>query len=135
MTHGEELCRRCGKCCREKLIVADVIFATPIMCGWYDRETGLCRVYDRRHEVNPDCLDRDAAATRGVFPADCPYVQNIKGYVAPIEGVVDAGLLAMVDGGLITDEERLRQEVVKRMTRMGMRIPRSLTIPPHFRRH
>lgn len=134
MVEGEELCRRCGKCCREKLMVCGVVFATPVMCDWYDKATGLCRVYERRHQVNPYCLDRKTAIAKGVFPADCPYVQGIKGYAGPVEGVVDAGILLMLDEGAISSEEELRREIVKRMRRLGMQIPAPLSMPSQCRR-
>lgn len=81
----EELCRKCGRCCRVKLIVEDEVFVLGEVCPHLDPETKLCKVYERRYEVNPDCADMKTAVGARVFPADCPYVADIPDYRAPIE--------------------------------------------------
>ena len=80
----EAKCLRCGRCCYAKLLVEDRIIYVDVPCRHLDVETNLCRVYERRHELNPDCLDVEAGTKRGVFPADCPYVRDVPGYRAPI---------------------------------------------------
>jgi len=124
MDDSEDLCRRCGKCCREKIQLNGLLFATPVMCKYYDSETGLCTVYERRHEVNPQCLDRQSAIERGVFPADCPYVRDIADYAAPIEGVIDADLLERIDNLDFTEAELWRL-LSERMKKQGIS-PRKL---------
>jgi len=93
----EELCRKCGRCCRVKLIVEDEVFVLPESCPYLDAETKLCSVYERRHEVNPDCADMATAIRARVFPADCPYVADIADYRAPIEVSCEADIWAYLD--------------------------------------
>lgn len=81
----ESLCRRCGRCCAKKVVLGGRVIYTPFYCEHLDPEKRLCRVYARRHEVNPQCLPLDRAIARGVLPADCPYVEGLAGYVAPVE--------------------------------------------------
>ena len=83
--YPEELCRKCGWCCRVKMIARNEVFVLPDTCEHLDRETKLCRVFARRHEVNPDCADIARGIAARVFPADCPYVADIEGYRGPIE--------------------------------------------------
>ena len=90
-TAGDELdahearCRRCGRCCFAKLLVGGRILYLDAPCSYLDVETRLCRVYERRHELNPGCLTVEEGVRRGVFPSDCPYVADLPGYRAPIE--------------------------------------------------
>jgi uncharacterized cysteine cluster protein YcgN (CxxCxxCC family) len=81
----EDKCRRCGRCCYHKLLVGDTVVYTDSPCPYLDVDTNLCTVYDRRHEVNPDCLDVAKGIERGVFPADCPYVVDLPDYRPPVE--------------------------------------------------
>jgi len=59
------------------------LIAVPFKCVHLDAETGLCGVYERRHEVYPQCLPIAEAIARGILPGDCPYVADIKGYRGP----------------------------------------------------
>ena len=81
----EAKCLRCGRCCCKKIIIGETVFYTPFTCRYLDVETKLCTVYERRHELNPGCLSVEKGIERGVFPADCPYVRGIEGYVPPVE--------------------------------------------------
>lgn len=83
--HPESLCRRCGRCCAKKVILAGRVIYTPFHCEHLDLGSRLCRVYERRHEVNPQCLRIERAIARGVLPADCPYVADRPDYVPPVE--------------------------------------------------
>ena len=83
MTEHEDICLRCGRCCHSKVIFDDDVIYTPFPCRYLDEETHLCTVYDHRWEANPDCLTLDEGIRLGVFPADCPYVKDIPGYVPP----------------------------------------------------
>ena len=76
----ENLCRNCGKCCYNKLIIGGVVFITPFPCQFLDPQTNLCRIYERRHELNRGCLSVPAGLRLSAFPADCPYVAA---YAAP----------------------------------------------------
>jgi hypothetical protein len=81
----EGICRRCGRCCYQKLLLGDIVVYTNVPCPHLDLETKLCTVYERRHEVNPDCLGVEDGLRRGVFRADCPYAEGVPGYRPPIE--------------------------------------------------
>jgi len=79
----EEVCERCGRCCAAKVIIHGEVHYTPFSCRHQDSRTRACTVYDRRHEVNSDCLSLEEGILLGVFPADCPYVRDIPDYEAP----------------------------------------------------
>ncbi len=85
--HPPDLCERCGRCCYAKLIINGEIVYTPFPCPYLDEATRLCTVYERRHEVNPECLPVEMGIRLGVFPADCPYVRDLPDYVAPRMGM------------------------------------------------
>lgn len=80
----EARCLRCGRCCYAKLVVGGRVIYTDIPCRYLDVGTNLCTVYERRHELNPDCLGVEEGIERGVFPADCPYVKDIPAYRPPV---------------------------------------------------
>jgi uncharacterized cysteine cluster protein YcgN (CxxCxxCC family) len=73
----EEICERCGRCCYEKYNYRGKIFYTNIPCQYLDTETNLCRIYNRRTELNPDCVKLTPELVKaGILPEDCPYVRN-----------------------------------------------------------
>lgn len=76
-------CRKCGRCCYAKLILDGEVVYTPFPCSHLDEETRLCTIYERRHELNPQCLAVEVGIRLGVFPADCPYVRGLPDYVPP----------------------------------------------------
>ena len=80
---GEALCRRCGRCCYAKVILDGEMYYTDIPCEFLDLATKACTIYERRFELNPECLSIERGIRMGVFPADCPYVAGIAGYRAP----------------------------------------------------
>jgi len=82
---GEDLCRKCGRCCYAKLLLDDEIVFLPYPCPYLDEHSRRCTIYPRRHEVNPECLTLEEGISIGVFPADCPYVANLKDYKPPRE--------------------------------------------------
>ncbi|MBN2644129.1 MAG: hypothetical protein JXR59_01495 [Desulfuromonadaceae bacterium] len=80
----ESVCQRCGRCCYEKIVDRGVIYYTNIPCPYLDAKTRLCTIYERRQQVRPDCaVISRAIVEMGVLPADCPYVCQEPGYVAP----------------------------------------------------
>lgn len=83
----ESLCTHCGKCCYQKIIVGRTVYITPFPCEFLDTQTNMCTVYDRRHELNPDCLSIETGMKYGAFPEDCPYVPEMapKNYKAARE--------------------------------------------------
>lgn len=81
----EALCRRCGKCCTEKVEIEGVVYITKKPCRFLDRERKTCTAYPDRYRVEPDCASSLEGIPRMIFPADCPYTKGIPDYVAPRE--------------------------------------------------
>ena len=81
----DALCRRCGKCCHEKLILEDEVIILDIPCQHLDVETNFCRIYHDRHERNRRCLPVAEAIKARALAADCPYVRGLPDYKPPIE--------------------------------------------------
>jgi len=90
-------CRKCGRCCYAKLIIKGEIVYTPFPCPYLDVATRLCTVYERRHEVNPDCMPVEMGVRLGVFPPDCPYVRNMPDYVSPRLGMTPEEIAEFAD--------------------------------------
>ncbi|SDL53530.1 hypothetical protein SAMN05660860_00868 [Geoalkalibacter ferrihydriticus] len=83
-TDWEARCRRCGRCCFEKIDYEGRIYYTDRPCEKLDLETRLCTVYAQRQTHRPGCtLLTEEIVRLGVLPKDCPYVAGIAGYVAP----------------------------------------------------
>ncbi len=113
----EALCRRCGRCCYEKYVVEERVFTTRTPCPHLDTRTRRCTVYDRRTEVNPRCVTVEEGIRLGVFPADCPYVQGVAGYVPSEEGWLDDDLVRWIEEGVLTRAEDVRREMERRRGR------------------
>lgn len=80
----EKICRRCGRCCYEKIEFEANIYYTNIPCDKLDLNTRFCTVYEKRTEIKPGCVKLiPALVKKGFLPADCPYVEGIKDYHAP----------------------------------------------------
>jgi len=72
----EAICRKCGRCCYEKLEDGrGKIIYTQNACEYLDRESKSCSIYDRRFELNPLCvqLTPELAPVLSWLPADCAY--------------------------------------------------------------
>lgn len=81
----DSVCQRCGRCCFEKIDFEGRIFYTDLPCEYLDLETKLCRVYAERKTKRPGCVRlTPARLKKGFLPADCPYVDDIDGYDAPV---------------------------------------------------
>jgi uncharacterized cysteine cluster protein YcgN (CxxCxxCC family) len=77
----ESICKRCGKCCYEKVdLGGGVIRYTDEPCVHLDEETNLCRVYENRHEAEPDCisLTEHLVRTLNWLPEDCAYLEYVR---------------------------------------------------------
>jgi uncharacterized cysteine cluster protein YcgN (CxxCxxCC family) len=77
----EALCKRCGKCCYEKIdLGGGVIRYTSEPCKYLDTETKLCKVYANRAEVEPDCIILTPEKVREIswMPEDCAYVEYMR---------------------------------------------------------
>ena len=70
----ESLCNHCGKCCYQKIIVGRSVYLTPFPCEYLDTNANMCTIYDRRHELNPECLSIETGLKHSAFPQDCGYV-------------------------------------------------------------
>ena len=81
----EAICRRCGKCCAEKVEIDDRIYVTRKMCRFLDPGSRSCTVYPDRFRAEPECLSTVEGLPSMVFPRDCPYTLGIEGYVPPVE--------------------------------------------------
>lgn len=88
----EALCRRCGRCCYEKLLYRGRVYYTDRACPQLDPVSRRCRVYESRRQRQPDCAVLDEAlVAQGFLPLDCPYVVRqfgpdpvAGGYPAPV---------------------------------------------------
>ncbi len=72
----ESICKRCGTCCFEKLEdESGTIFFTRIPCRYLDVVTRECRIYDRRFEIYPDCIQLTEELVRELhwLHDDCGY--------------------------------------------------------------
>lgn len=92
----ESLCLRCGRCCREKVEVDGVVFYTDRVCRHWDPVTRLCTVYERRHEVCPECAGVARGIANRIFPYDCPYVRGLEDYDPPVEHWDDPEVEALI---------------------------------------
>ncbi len=53
----EALCERCGLCCFEKIEdESGTIFFTRTPCRYLDVVTRECVIYERRFDINPECV-------------------------------------------------------------------------------
>ena len=73
----EKICKRCGKCC---LITVqdedtDEIYHTNVLCRYYDQQNKLCRIYEKRCQVVPECLKltKDNVDKLPFMPQSCAY--------------------------------------------------------------
>lgn len=80
----ENLCRRCGRCCYEKVEYLGQIYSTEVPCEFLDLRSKLCTVYAQRCQRKPGCvkLNAEIIALR-VLPAGCAYVREIENYRPP----------------------------------------------------
>ena len=72
----EEICERCGLCCFEKIEVdSGAILFTQTPCRYLDITTRQCKIYDRRFEINPECVKLTAELVREIrwLHDDCGY--------------------------------------------------------------
>jgi len=110
----EALCRRCGRCCYEKLIVDGHVFTLAKPCIHFDEETRLCKVYPERHALNERCLTVEEGIEFGVFPADCPYVKDLRDYIPAVEGWLDEDIVREIDAGRLCTGKDILAEMRRR---------------------
>ena len=95
MSRWEDLCLRCGLCCKEKVVTPEfLIIYDEMPCEFHDTETGLCRVYPERFRKCPRC--EKVTVFKAMFapylPESCGYVRWARAhkvrYVRPRETVL-----------------------------------------------
>lgn len=82
----EALCDGCGKCCLNKLEIKGKIKFTNTYCRFLDCQSCLCKIYEHRFEVVPDCRDINLEAVREKprwLPKTCAYWLLDNGYDLP----------------------------------------------------
>ena len=82
----ELLCDGCGKCCLNKIEIKGRIKFTNTRCRFLNCDNCLCRIYDHRFEVVPDCRNITLEAVREKprwLPKTCAYWLLDNGYDLP----------------------------------------------------
>lgn len=77
----EAICRKCGKCCYEKVdLGGGIIRYTDEPCAHLDTESKLCKVYHNRGDVEPDCITLTEHLVRTLtwLPEDCAYSEYVR---------------------------------------------------------
>ena len=110
----EALCDGCGRCCLNKIVDAetDQVLFTCVACRLFDPGTCLCKHYQHRNDIVPDCLVLTPENVRQIewLPESCAYRRIAEGrglaWWHPLvsgtsETVRQAGI--SVQGGLISE--------------------------------
>jgi len=102
----ESLCDGCGQCCLHKLMDedSDEIYFTNVACNQLNIKTCQCRNYERRFELEPDCikLTRDNLPTFEWLPPTCAYRLLAEGKDLPKWHPLLAGSKAAMHGERIS---------------------------------
>ncbi|HOP40781.1 MAG TPA: YcgN family cysteine cluster protein [Geobacteraceae bacterium] len=72
----ERLCDKCGLCCFEKIEDENgTIFFTSTPCRYLDIVTRECKIYPRRFEIYPECVQLTEKLVRELtwLHDDCGY--------------------------------------------------------------
>lgn len=70
----EAVCRRCGRCCYEKITYCGTVHYTRTPCRYLDPQSNHCLVYPERATLQPECVRLTPQLVRsGILPPDCPY--------------------------------------------------------------
>ena len=82
----ELLCDGCGKCCLNKIEIKGKIKFTNTHCRFLNCNNCLCKIYEHRFEVVPDCRDITLEAIREKprwLPKTCAYWLLDNGFDLP----------------------------------------------------
>ena len=87
----EGICQQCGVCCFEKYENDNgTIFFTRTPCRYLDISTRSCRIYERRFDINPECvkLTPELVSRLNWLHDDCGYrkalgLKRTRGKVSP----------------------------------------------------
>lgn len=85
------LCNKCpasirGKCCYFSAEIIDdnrvhwKLSLSKHPCKYLNTKTGRCKVYKKRHEMNPNCLTIKEMTLNGTVPKECLYVKDNHDY-------------------------------------------------------
>ena len=110
----ELLCDGCGKCCLNKLEIRRQIKFTNTVCRFLDCKSCLCRIYEHRFKVVPDCRNINLAAVREQprwLPKTCAYWRLDNGFDLPdwhplITGRADSvhqALMSLKDRNVVSE--------------------------------
>lgn len=72
----DSLCKRCGRCCYEKLEDGrGRIIHTGTPCEYLDVDSCRCMIFEQRFTINPSCikLTPELVETLHWLPSDCGY--------------------------------------------------------------
>lgn len=88
----EDICRRCGKCCLIKLQDEETedIYYTNVVCKYFDEETMLCTIYDKRTTLVPECLKLTPNNVDKLcwMPKTCAYRELFEQNPSPIHTTI-----------------------------------------------
>ena len=84
----EDYCTNCGACChagvninkglsKARVLVHDLPCKHMVWKG----QKSTCAVYEDRREKAQWCADLPEMLEKGLVPSDCPYVENLEGYI------------------------------------------------------
>jgi hypothetical protein len=80
----DDACLACpvrGSCCFIEITIDGTRIVTGVpCCDHLDEETGLCKVFDRRFDANPDCLPIEKMLEYRTVPVECLYVTDKEKY-------------------------------------------------------
>jgi len=74
----EAICEQCGLCCFEKIENENgTIFFTRTPCRYLDITTRKCKIYERRFDINPECVKLTPEKVRNIhwLHDECGYVK------------------------------------------------------------
>ena len=80
----EAICRQCGRCCTEKVVVDGRVTLTKTPCRFLDATTRTCVAYPDRFRAEPGCTSVPEGLFTMIFPEDCPYIRGEKTYTPPV---------------------------------------------------
>jgi len=81
---NENVCKNCGQCCYQGFMVCGCyIMAPELPCKYLVRSDNgrqVCGIYEKRHELSWCNTVNVSTVRKGLFPADCVYVQGMINY-------------------------------------------------------
>jgi uncharacterized protein len=85
----ENLCRKCGLCCFEKIETGGgTVFYTQTPCRYLDVVSRECTIYDRRFEIYRECVKLTPELVRELhwLHPECGYKEALAGEEVRGEG-------------------------------------------------